>query len=605
MFPSRFRHLGLSIACLLLAAGKTPAQQTAHISRGQVHDGRLHGSAADQLRFLTSDAQQFSLTQIRRIEVAPSAPVPICGTLRQFELCGGESVSGQLLGANRTQATLRLFGIRRQIPIGSLESLRMPADRLDIHLEDFETRSSPTAAEAAVPTAPAPGRPGRAAAFPTDNPMKVALPLPHRVRDGRISLCFYDPGSEDRHGGFAISVLFTSPDDSTLAALEISVRGRCCLVDGAAAQAVSVQPLPRTPGWRTVEVSCRTGRLLAAVDGQLLASGAAPAGEMTRIEFARIPEDATSPPENPDDRMIADGNTFYIDDVSVQRYVAARRPKRPDSRRQDVAYLASGDELYGELVQFNSRQLTLESYAGPVTVPWNDMFGVAFRRREISGGIVTGWLSIVELRSPADSEMPDRIIAAVQSADENVLTVSHPFLGELAIPWASVRAVEPQYFGRQQVISPSVRHLGDEIRTRFRNPLPEGTEFHGRFSLESIPPGSTFLAVDVDELEPSGTSTAPGSPFLDELRAGHLATEAEINGQPLGSLNERISFRSSGRPQRIRLPVPPGVLQVGENTFSFKQHPSRSAPARYDDCEIARIALESEPLRTISPSENE
>jgi len=87
---------------------------------------------------------------------------------------------------------------------------------------------------------------------------------------------------------------------------------------------------------------------------------------------------------------------------------------------------------------------------------------------------------------------------------------------------------------------------------------------------------------------------ATGVPFSDLVRNGELRTTVQINGQKVDYLNRHITTKNE-TPERIRLPIPPGLLRPGRNTIRFDQTGKHSDPEELDDLGILGIAIEFTP----------
>jgi hypothetical protein len=253
--------------------------------------------------------------------------------------------------------------------------------------------------------------------------------------------------------------------------------------------------------------------------------------------------------------------------------------------------------VFGEVVGVDQTQIVAKGVFGEIRIPWSGTRGIQHRYRGPIAAPVAGWLSRIELQRLSEDlhESPDIVIAAVQSADEQELRAAHPWLGTLVLPWRSIRRIEPIFLGTYRLLDPAMHHLGNEVHSEFRIPVPEGNRLESIASFERTPAGNVYLSAEVDQMEASGSETPPGSPSLAELRAGFLQTEVFVNGTLVGNLNSRLRYRSSPHgPQRIRLSVPNGLLKTGPNTIRIQQRPARDDASDYDDCEIGRIALEIE-----------
>jgi hypothetical protein len=183
--------------------------------------------------------------------------------------------------------------------------------------------------------------------------------------------------------------------------------------------------------------------------------------------------------------------------------------------------------------------------------------------------------------------------------DADSITLHHPLLGTITVPWGEVDFIEPRFFGRAKVLSPDVRHLGNQVQPGFPHEQPLGTAWDGEFLLKNAPAGSAFLRFRAAELEPAGRMTPPGSRYLSELRSGLLGTEVFLNGQSLGRLNDGISRRTPvDSPQSIRLPIPRHLLASGQNWWRIEQTSLGKTHKEFDDCEIGPIVLELEETPT-------
>ena len=285
-----------------------------------------------------------------------------------------------------------------------------------------------------------------------------------------------------------------------------------------------------------------------------------------------------------------------IESLQVQRYEATdAAPAVIALRRDESVWLRDGNRLFGA-VSADARGVRV-SGVYEVALPWSDVCGITIGGAPPLGTPVRGVIAQIGLQPLAD-HFPhdgDLLMPAVVSSDAEHLEIAHPLLGMLRLPAAHVRRIEPRYAGTRTVLSAGKHHLGDEFRTEFWSPEPYGTALDGEFTLDTLPDGSAFFAVEAAELEPCGPGTPRGSPFLRTLREGQLTTAVFMNGIPIGTLNEAIRFRDrAGQPRRIRLSIEPGVLNPGPNTWRLEQRPSRGNRRLFDDCEVGPIALEIE-----------
>jgi hypothetical protein len=144
--------------------------------------------------------------------------------------------------------------------------------------------------------------------------------------------------------------------------------------------------------------------------------------------------------------------------------------------------------------------------------------------------------------------------------------------------------------GRRILIDPTPHHLGDEVSDkppRLDPPRPEGGVLEREFNLEAAPAGPAELVLDVVQVV-----GLAGTPIFSNLvRDGSLRTKVSINGREFDFLNRAIAGRNE-TPERIRLPIPAGLLVAGPNRLRIVQTGTATDPNYFDDLGVLGIALE-------------
>jgi hypothetical protein len=79
--------------------------------------------------------------------------------------------------------------------------------------------------------------------------------------------------------------------------------------------------------------------------------------------------------------------------------------------------------------------------------------------------------------------------------------------------------------------------------------------------------------------------------FSPLVKNGELRTHVLLNGKPFDDLNGHISTRND-TPERIRLPIPAGLLRPGRNVLRFEQSGTKSDPTKLDNLGLLGIAIE-------------
>lgn len=282
------------------------------------------------------------------------------------------------------------------------------------------------------------------------------------------------------------------------------------------------------------------------------------------------------------------------------------RPSRAFSNGdRPVVQLASGDELFGSLTFGGDSGIRMKTDETLIDLPLSQVAAVAFpRRAPFASESIHGWICRIDLMldstflHPGNRAIP-WIRVAVEAAEERGLSVRHSLLGRFVLPWQRIRRIRPEFRGTYRLLDAGVRHLGNATRDSFAVPISDGTSHRVKFEVDS-PESSdvdvsneAYVSIDIAELEPSGPDTLRASPTLQELQAGSLITEVELNGKVVGTLNALVSHRSEAAEfVRLRLKVGSADLKSGTNELVIRQKPSRENTLDYDDIQIRSLALE-------------
>ena len=232
-----------------------------------------------------------------------------------------------------------------------------------------------------------------------------------------------------------------------------------------------------------------------------------------------------------------------------------------------------------------------------VTLPWTDVASLRFRRPFEQSRAIEGLLVRLEWRSsPGDEPRDlDQVEGALLAVTDAAFTLATPFAGDLTIPRDRLRRLKVLGNARRIILDPSSHHLGNEVSKEplmLDPPWPEGGTLEQAFSLEKRPETPATLVQDVVQVVGEANS-----PFSDQVRKGEIRTHVRINGQRFVYINPHITTRLES-PDRIRLPIPAGLLKAGENTLKIEQDGSADRPDELDDLGILTIAIE---FATVGP----
>jgi hypothetical protein len=170
------------------------------------------------------------------------------------------------------------------------------------------------------------------------------------------------------------------------------------------------------------------------------------------------------------------------------------------------------------------------------------------------------------------------------------LTLATPYSGVLMIPRSHLVKIVVLGRGRRLVIDPSAHHLGDEISVTLPlldPPQPEGLALERTIELAEFTDRPAELVLDVVQV----VGEAGDNRYSQQVRNGELRTYVTINGRRVDYLNRHIKTANE-TPERIRIPIPPGLIRAGKNALRIEVTGDSSPRPLYDDLGILQIALE-------------
>ncbi|QDT46858.1 hypothetical protein Pan258_08780 [Symmachiella dynata] len=565
----------------------TAAEQSARLKDRRVIPGELRGKTPETLFFSSAaDAAPIPLSKIQSISnQRPISTVTARGALRRISLVSGESFSGEIVKWSPGSVELRLAGDDQvcTIPTDTVAAIFQPQGTVNLLYEDFEQEPLQWPPTENPRRDPQHSQSGKFSLLISSAAPPLHYQLPTPFSAGQVELSFHDYSTQDAGSIWIVEFRFETQLGERVLRAEIGPSQKAYALKAPLGPRFSHQQLRRTAGWHDLRVQFDSLDTMVLIDDAVLAAGPAMKGVLKSMRLL------------PHKKAAADAQ-LRIDDLRITRFVASQQTELR-AKTQDVLIMATGDEIFGSIVQVDATQVRMQGKFGAVAVPWSELRGLLRREAEPTFPPVSGAAARIQIRAAsAIPQAPSEFLTvALESATADEVTWTHPLLGRQTWPWQRIQKIEPIFVGQYQLLFPGIRHLGDELRPQFRRSHPSGDPLSVDFSLDELPTAPVYVSLSIAQLEPSGPETPPGRPFLDELRAGHLGTYLSINGQPQGSLNERINFRTDiDKPDRLRIPIPIKALQVGKNRIEIRQHPSMLDATDFDDCEVSHIALEIE-----------
>jgi hypothetical protein len=413
--------------------------------------------------------------------------------------------------------------------------------------------------------------------------------LEHRLAEplvsGRLELSFLDAGSVVAGQNWTLELTFRGPTGPALLQVLLGWAEESLAVESPSGPSLPVQRLARSAGWHRLMLRFRPDQTEIGVDGKELAHGKGPVGP---LEAIRIATKATGPAVAKAPSDLAG----VLGEVQLVRFAEPPASLEIDPS-QDEARLIVGDQLYGLIRSADTEHVTMEVDSRPFVVDWKEVAGLHLRRGPAAGSPIEGVLVRAEWRAArADLKQPhdvDYAEGALASVTEAGLTLATPYAGTLSIPRDRLAVLRVLGRGRLVVLDPSAHHLGDNISTApplLDPPVPEGGILERSFDLEAIDPRPAALLLDLVQV----VGETAGSPYSNLVLKGELRTYISVNGKRIDYINRYISTANE-TPERIRIPIPEGLLRPGKNTIRVEQTGIASDPNWLDDLGILQIAL--------------
>ena len=418
----------------------------------------------------------------------------------------------------------------------------------------------------------------------------VTYRLADPVASGRLEVAFHDPGGMAVGHQWFVDLLFRGGEGAETVRMILDGAEESLGIQSSGGSALGVQRLARKPGWHRLSVRFGPETDLA-VDGDELAHGRGPGGPLVEIRLAHRTTNAG--PEPPPDSDLVVG----FDDLRLVR-VAEPVGNLEVAPQVDDVRLIDGDQIFGRFRAADADSIRLEVDGRGIPLPWTEVAAIQFRRVPTTSRPIDGLLVRVEWRPGpgTDARDFDQVEGALLAATDTALTVATPYAGDLAIPRDRLKRLKVVGRGTRILVDPFAHHLGNNISVdspQLDPPLPEGGTLERTFTLDRVPdPTTAPSSVVLDVVQVVGEAT--GVPFSDLVRNGELRTTVQINGQKVDYLNRHITTKNE-TPERIRLPIPPGLLRPGRNTIRFDQTGKHSDPEELDDLGILGIAIEFTP----------
>ena len=573
---------------LIASAAPAPAQappETAERLDGSRVAGRLVASQTENAEFVPdAPGPPIPWSEIARITSDGRGPSSTSGPAPfQVRLGSGRKVSGQLLGLDRTTVKLAPATGPKPLTIarGGVSALVQRPGEVEALRDGFEaldpTRWSQT------------GRPVASAAKAQEGERALRLPasgssvtarVAEPIASGRFELAFWDDGKRVAGQRWYVDLTCRKGvSDLGTVRVVLGWSDEAMSVETPGGPALTVQPLARKPGWHRLALRFDAERTSVSVDGDDLAHGRGLGGPVVEVRIAAEATGATRAPA---------GLAAIVDDLRLVRFAEPSGLYEVDPT-QDEIRMASGDQLFGQVESADASGLLGTLEGKPLSAPWSEVSGVHFRRAPATSELMGGaWASVQWRTAPGDDPRDlDEVEGAIAALSVTELSLDVPFVGRVVIPRSSLTRVVPRGRGMRLVIDASTHHIGDRFVPDMDPPQAQEAPVAISFRLTKPPEGGATLLIDAEKV-----IAEEGVPEYSELvKKGELRTGLTLDGRRLDDLNGHVTPNLDA-PQRLRIPIPAGLLKAGENTLTIEQAGTKADPRLRDNLGISRIAIE-------------
>ncbi|QEH36767.1 hypothetical protein OJF2_53520 [Aquisphaera giovannonii] len=433
--------------------------------------------------------------------------------------------------------------------------------------------------------------------------VRLAAPgssLLHRLAEplasGRLDVAFLDDAAIAPGRRWTADLTFRGPAGPASVRVVLGRDEESLAVECPDGPALAVQRLARVRGWRRLSIRFGPEQTEISVDGRELAHGKGPSGPLEAFAFRA---------EGPEEGKGAGEPAGLIGGVQLVRFAETPASLEIDPS-QDEVRLVVGDQLYGSVRGGDGDRVEVVVDDKAVGVDWDGVSGLYFRRQAVASRPVEGLLARVDwLATPGEPQASrelDHADGAISAFDSAALTLETPYAGTLVIPRGRLTRIRLDDAAWRVVIDPAAHHLGDNVSTSpplLDPPLPEGGLLVRSFDLPEAPAADrpAFVVLDVVQV----VGEAAGSDFSPLVARGELRTYVEANGRRVDYINRYVAT-SNETTERIRIPLPPGLLKAGQNELRIVQTGIAKDPTWFDDLGILGVAIELDGPPTRTPS---
>jgi hypothetical protein len=401
---------------------------------GQHVEGRLSLDSPGRPRFTPLGKETaLAFDSIQDIRFSSTEVPPfLVGTPHRLELANEQQITGELLRMDAEVIHLRTFWSEDiKIARRAVVAITQPFGLTTIFHEDFD--ANPIRMQlAGSPRLDDKQRISGQRSLTLNAVGQSALyNLPAPLNGGRIGLHFRDSG--DASGArWLVEAEFADARTNRSVGVVLAGEGDAHLVESDV-PAGETRRIRRMDGWHRLSIRFRREYLLVGVDDRLLFESGTD-GPGAPLKQVRLTCRKRGPDESPRGAM-------HFDDLTLAKTLEpiARAPGDPT---QDELWLASGDQLFGQVERADRYSVFLRVRGRAREVTWTDLRGIYLKRDAAAQQKAKGTHVRVWFRSGLGSQ-PDQLEGVLEALGDQKLTLRHLVLGRIELARARLSRLRP------------------------------------------------------------------------------------------------------------------------------------------------------------------
>jgi hypothetical protein len=418
---------------LLLVPGRVCADEAIR-TNGQRVEGRLSLRAVGQLQFTPAGKDTplgLDLIQDIRFPDGDLAPFLIAMPHR-VELANEQRLTGELLGLDTDFVRFRTHWAKElKLPRRNVVAVTQPFGLTTIFHEGFDADPIRMQLTGSPPLDDKDCTSGRRSLVLNGIGQSALYKLPAPLEAGRIGL-HYRNADKASGARWLVEAEFANANASRVVGVVLGGEKEAYLAEGDLPSG-ETRRVAQLEGWHRLCIRFTADYMLVGVDDRLLfeSSKQGPGAPLKQVRLICKKRGSEDSPRG----------AVQFDDLTVARTLEPLAHPTGDPT-QDELWLASGDQLFGQVDGADRRSVKLRAQAGKREIAWADLRGIYLKGRVAEPRWIQGTRVRIWFNSGLGNE-PDQLEGVLEKFGEQKLTLHQDVLGRVELDRASLTRLRP------------------------------------------------------------------------------------------------------------------------------------------------------------------